>query len=151
MKNPKRIRTHPGRCDSDYSRLPVIRNCTYSNNSVIRTEIAFPLDLLTQLRQNHSRLFELVIRTFSYSNRFLFPLGPKSPSVIRIFINRRSSNENIDSLRLKHFFLQKMRFQYSCLFTLFKFFECLSGYTEPQSLNYFKKVHLVKVKLKFFL
>ena len=28
-----------------YSRLPVIRTCTYSNNSVIRTEVAFPLDL----------------------------------------------------------------------------------------------------------
>ena len=43
----------------NYSRLPVIRTCTYSNNSVIRSEMAFPLDLLTQLRQKHSRLFEL--------------------------------------------------------------------------------------------
>ena len=44
---------------STYSIIPVIRTCTYSNNSVIRTKIAFPLDLLTQLRQKHSPLFEL--------------------------------------------------------------------------------------------
>ena len=112
---------------STYSRLPVIRTCTYSNYSVIRTEIASPLGLLTQHRQKLSRLFELqlfelsVIRTDFYS-----PWGQlyaKSPSVIRIFIIGRSSGENIDFLRLKHFFLQKIRFQYSCLFTLFKLFE----------------------------
>ena len=110
-----------------YSRLPVIRTCTYSNNLVIRTEMAFPLDLLTQLRQKHSRLFELqlfelsVIRTDFYSS--WGQLQAKSPSVIRTFIIGRSSNENINFLRLKHFLLQKISFQYSCPFTLFKLFE----------------------------
>ena len=74
---PKYIKYHRHRKStknscSKYSRLPVIRTCTYSNNSVIRTEIAFPLDLLTQTQAKTLS----VIRTFSYSNRFLFPLGP---------------------------------------------------------------------------
>ena len=73
-----------------YSRLPVIRTCTYSNNSVIRSEMAFPLDLLTQLRQKHSRLFELQLFELSViRSDFYSPWGQlqaKSPSVIRIFL-----------------------------------------------------------------
>ena len=79
-----------------YITLPVIRTCTYSNNSVIRTEIAFPLDLLSQLRVDYSNS--------SYSNFQLFEPIAKSPSVIRILIIGRSLSENIDFLWLKHFF-----------------------------------------------
>ena len=59
--------------------------------------------------KKHSRVLELLLfelsvnRTDFYS--LLGQLYTKSPSVIRIFIIGRLSSENIDFLRLKHFFL----------------------------------------------
>ena len=60
--------------------------------------------------------------------------------------------EKIDFLLIKTFFFQKIRFQYSCLFTLFKLFEqFLQKFNilslGPQSL---RKVHPIKVKLKIW-
>ena len=39
-----------------YSRLPVIRTPKYSKFSVIRSQMSFPLDLLTRIRQKLSQL-----------------------------------------------------------------------------------------------
>ena len=55
--------------------LSVIPTCTYLNNTVIRSEMVFPLDLITQLKAKTLSLIRTwVIQTFSYPKRFLFHL-----------------------------------------------------------------------------
>ena len=109
-----------------YIRLQVIRTCTYSNNLVIQSEMAFYLDLLTQLRQKHSwlfdfQLFELsVIRSNFYSLLGQFRL--KSPSVIQIFPLGDCRVRTLIFWDRKTFFPQKISFQFSWLFTLSKKF-----------------------------
>ena len=96
--------------DCIYSGHPVIRTCTYSNNSFIRSKMAYSLNQLTKLRQQHSQLSEFQLFELSViRSDFHFPWGKlyaKSSSVIRIFLIGRSSSENID---FHTFFLQKIQ------------------------------------------
>ena len=90
---------------------------------VIRSELAFPLDLLTQLRQKHSRLIELQLFELSViRSDFYSPWGQlwaKSPWVIRIFLMGRSPSESIDFLRFKHFFTSKNHVSISIIMAIY--------------------------------
>ena len=107
-----------------YSRLTVIRTYTYSNNSVIRTEIAFPFDQLIQLC--NSGKDTLGYSNSSYSNFQLFePRASYRLNHSQLFDFLLLGDRRVRTLifMIKTLFLQKIRFQYSCLITLFKLFE----------------------------
>ena len=113
---------------------------------------------LFELRRSLGSAYPIQAKTLGYSNssylnRFLFPFGPiiaKSPSVFPIFIIGTSSSENIDFLRLKHFFFKTTGFNTHAflhssrsLSNLFNKFNIFSF--GPQSLDYFRKVHPLRL------
>ena len=85
-------------CGFYIQRLPGIRTCTYSRVSVIRSYMAFPLDLLTKLRQKPSLLFEIQLFESSVIRSGFSPRGARfrlnSPQLFEVTLCERSSTEN---------------------------------------------------------
>ena len=111
-----------------YSRLPVIRTYTYSNNSVIRTEIAFPLDLLTQLRQKHSRLFKLQLFEFQLFEPIFIPLGANyrlnQPQLFEFLLLGYRRVRTLIFCDENTFLFKKSGINIHAYFTLFNLFVC---------------------------